>query len=40
VLDSGYTQHINKNGRMFTSNDNEDSKYDKITFLEILAEAK
>jgi hypothetical protein len=40
VLDSGCTQHINENGRMFTSNDNEDSEYDKIILLEILAKAK
>jgi transposase InsO family protein len=32
VLDSGYTQHMTRNGRMFTSIDNEGSEYDKITF--------
>jgi hypothetical protein len=32
VLDSGYTQHITTNGRMFTSIDNEGSECDKITF--------
>jgi hypothetical protein len=32
VLDSGCTQHITENGRMFTSIDNEDSECDKITF--------
>jgi hypothetical protein len=32
VLDSGCTQHITENGRMFTSIYNEDSECDKITF--------
>jgi hypothetical protein len=32
VLDSGCTQHMTKNGRLFTSIDNEGSEYDKITF--------
>jgi hypothetical protein len=32
VLDSGCTQHTTKNGRMFTSIDNEGSDCDKITF--------
>jgi hypothetical protein len=32
VLDSGCTQHMNRNGRMFTSFDNEGSECDKITF--------
>jgi hypothetical protein len=32
VLDSGCTQHMTKNGRMFTSIDDEGSKCDKITF--------
>jgi hypothetical protein len=32
VLDSGCTQHMTRNGRMFTSIDNEDSECDKITF--------
>jgi hypothetical protein len=32
VLDSGCTQHMTKNGRMFTSIDNEGSECDKITF--------
>jgi hypothetical protein len=32
VLDSGCTQHMTGNGRMFTSIDNEGSKCDKITF--------
>jgi hypothetical protein len=32
VLDSGCTQHMIRNGRMFTSIDNEGSECDKITF--------
>jgi hypothetical protein len=32
VLDSGCTQHMTENGRMFTSIDNEGSECDKITF--------
>jgi hypothetical protein len=32
VLDSGCTQHMTGNGRMFTSIDNEGSDCDKITF--------
>jgi hypothetical protein len=32
VLDSGCTQHMTGNGRMFTSIDDEGLKYDKITF--------
>jgi hypothetical protein len=32
VLDSGYTQHMIENGRIFTSIDNEGSECDKITF--------
>jgi hypothetical protein len=32
VLDSGCTQHMTENGRMFTSIDNEGSDCDKITF--------
>jgi hypothetical protein len=32
VLDSGCTQHMTKNERMFTSIDNAGSEYDKITF--------
>ena len=32
MLDSGCTQHMIENGRMFTSIDNEGSKCDKITF--------
>jgi hypothetical protein len=32
VLDSDCTQHMTKNGRMFTSIDNEGSDCDKITF--------
>jgi hypothetical protein len=32
VLDSGCTQHMTENGRIFTSIDNEGSECDKITF--------
>jgi hypothetical protein len=32
VLDSGCTQHMTGNGRMFTSIDNEGLDCDKITF--------
>jgi hypothetical protein len=32
VVDSGCSQHMTKNGRMFTSIDNEGSECDKITF--------
>jgi hypothetical protein len=32
VLDSGCTQHVIENGRMFTSIDDEGSECDKITF--------
>jgi hypothetical protein len=32
VLDSSCTQHMTRNGRMFTSIDNEGSECDKITF--------
>jgi hypothetical protein len=32
VFDSGCTQHMTRNGRMFTSIDNEGLEYDKITF--------
>jgi hypothetical protein len=32
VLDSDCTQHMTRNGRMFTSIDNEGLKCDKITF--------
>jgi hypothetical protein len=32
VFDSGCTQHMTGNERMFTSIDNESSEYDKITF--------
>jgi hypothetical protein len=32
VLDSGCTQYMIENGRMFTSIDNEGSECDKITF--------
>jgi hypothetical protein len=32
VLDSGCTQHMTRNGRMFTFIDNEGSECDKITF--------
>jgi hypothetical protein len=32
MLDSGYTQHMTRNGRMFTSIDDEGSECDKITF--------
>jgi hypothetical protein len=32
VFDSGCTQHMTRNGRMFTSIDNEGLKCDKITF--------
>jgi Pol polyprotein, beta-barrel domain len=32
VLDSGCTQHMTGSGKMFTSMEDEESKYDKITF--------
>jgi hypothetical protein len=32
VLDSGCTQYMIRNRRLFTSIDNEDSECDKITF--------
>jgi hypothetical protein len=35
MLDSGCTQYMTRNGRMFTSIDNKGSEYDKITFVDI-----
>jgi hypothetical protein len=35
VLDSGCTQYMTGNGRMFTSIDNKGSKCDKINFGDI-----
>ena len=32
MLDSGCTQHMTGSGKMFTSMEDEESKYDKITF--------